>query len=153
MANPFYHELLTAAGVRQEWSWRWIVGRTNPKPRPLYNMLNVRYFLDMPPRPGREVTLTGRPEFDLDITQNEGEWPRAFYVDTLQTYDRVDQFVALLRQNDPRPFAAAQTNDPNGQGMERMPSPISAVAAAHDYHLTSNTTTFTITRRALASPC
>ena len=68
------------AGVRQEWSWRWIVERTNPKPRPLYNLLNVRYFLDMPSHPGPEVAPAGGQRLDLDVSPNEGEWPRAFFL-------------------------------------------------------------------------
>jgi hypothetical protein len=144
LANPYYHELLTAAGVRQEWSWRWIVERSNPRPRPLYNLLNVRYFLDMPPRPRPDMTATERPRFDLDVSQNEGEWPRAFFVDTLQSYDRVEQFLGQLRQADSHPFAAAQTGDASVPAMEPTPVGPAAAVFAHDYRLTTNTTTFTI---------
>jgi hypothetical protein len=142
LTNQYYHDLLLAGGVRQEWGWRWIVERANPAPRPLYNLLNVRYFLDMPPRPGPEVALTGRPRLDLDVSQNEGEWPRAFFVSALQTYDRLEQFVELLHQADSHPFAAVQTGDVTVPGEERT-APAAAVPA-HDYRLTNNTTTFTV---------
>jgi hypothetical protein len=140
LSNPYYHELLTAAGVRQEWSWRWIVERANPKPRPLYNLLNVRYFLDVPPRL-RPDPLKG-PPFDLDVSQNEGEWPRAFFVGGLQSYDRLEQFLELLQQADSHPFAATQSGDARVPDVE--PPAQSATVPAHDYRLTNNTTTFTV---------
>lgn len=140
LSNPYYHELLTAAGVRQEWSWRWIVERANPKPRPLYNLLNVRYFLDVPPR--LRPDPLERPPFDLDVSQNEGEWPRAFFVGALQSYDRLEQFLELLQQADSHPFAAAQSGDARVPGVD--PTAQSATVPAHDYRLTNNTTTFTV---------
>ncbi|PYI94256.1 MAG: hypothetical protein DME97_01990 [Verrucomicrobia bacterium] len=144
LANPYYHELLTAAGVRQEWSWRWIVERANPRPRPLYNLLNVRYFLDMPPRQRPDMNAVERPRFDLDVLQNEGEWPRAFFVGALQSYDRVEQFLDLLRQADSHPFAAAQAGDATVPDVERTAVAPAAAIPAHDYRLTNNTTTFTV---------
>jgi len=137
LSNPYYHELLTAAGVRQEWSWRWIVERANPKPRQLYNLLNVRYFLDGPPRLRPDPLK--RPPFDLDVSQNEGEWPRAFFVGALQSYDRLEQFLELLQQADSHPFAAVQA------GAVTVPATEPAAPVpAHDYRLTNNTTTFTV---------
>jgi hypothetical protein len=144
LANPYYHELLTAAGVRQEWSWRWIVERSNPQPRPLYNLLNVRYFLDVPQRSGPEMNAVEKTHADLDVSRNEGEWPRAFFVNALQSYDRVEQFVELLRQAASRPFAATQTGDETVGKVEPAAEASAAAVAAHDYRLTSNTTTFTI---------
>jgi hypothetical protein len=143
LANPYYHELLTSAGVRQEWSWRWIVERTNLRPLPLYKMLNVRYFLDTPSRPLPEMNLPP-PALDLDVSRNEGDWPRAFFVDALQSYDRVDQFLDLLRQADSHPFAAAQTGDRSAPDMGRTVAAPAAAIPARDYLLTNNTTTFTI---------
>jgi hypothetical protein len=140
LANPYYHELLTAAGVRQEWDWRWIIEKTNPKPRPLYNLLNVRYFLEMPPRQRPDMAAVEPPKFDLDISRNEGEWPRAFFAGSVQSYDRVAQFVELLRQADSRPFAAVQS----GEGPIPTSNQVAPAVPAHDYRLTSNTTTFTI---------
>jgi hypothetical protein len=143
LANPYYHELLTAAGVRQEWSWRWIVERANPRPRPLYNLLNVRYFLDMPPRQRPDMNAVERPRFDLDVLQNEGEWPRAFFVSALQSYDRLEHFVEMLRQADSHPFAATQAGDITVPEVERTAAAPAAVPA-HDYRLTNNTTTFAV---------
>jgi hypothetical protein len=138
LTNPYYHELLTAAGVRQEWSWRWIVERTNPAPRPLYDMLNVRYFLDVPPRVRPDMAAVEPPRFDLDVSRNEGEWPRAFFVADVGQYDRVEQFLEMLRGADSHPFAA----------VHKSGAPVSnaqpAAVSARDYRLTNNTTTFTI---------
>jgi len=144
LTNEYYHDLLLAGGVRQEWGWRWIVERANPVPLPLYNLLNVRYFLDVPPRPGPEVALTGRPRLDLDVSQNEGEWPRAFFVGTLQSYDRLEQFLELLRQADAHPFAAAQNGDLTVSNLDRTAATSTTAVPAHDYRLTNNTTTFTV---------
>ena len=142
LANPYYHELLTSAGVRQEWSWRWIVERANPKPRPLYDLLNVRYFLDMPPRPRPDIAPAEKPRFDLDVSPNDGEWPRAFFAGALQSYDRLEQFLDLLQQAHSHPFAAAQAGDAAIPVLERTaPAP---PVPAHDYRLTNNTTTFIV---------
>ena len=140
LANPYYHELLTAAGVRQEWSWRWIVEKTNPRPRPLYNMLNVRYFLEMPARSRPEMAAVDPRSFDLDISRNEGEWPRAFFAGSVQSYDHVEQFVEMLQRADSRPFAAIQT----GETPEPLTDQGGPIVPARDYRLTSNTTTFSV---------
>jgi len=145
LTDDHYHDLLAAAGVRQEWGWRWIIERSNPRPRPLFNLLNIRYFLDMPPRPRPEMTAVEKPLLDLDLLRNEGEWPRAFFVDSLQTYDRVEQFVELLQQADSRPFAAAQAADVTMPGREVTAEGSGAAAIpARDYRLTTNTITFTV---------
>jgi hypothetical protein len=144
LTNEYYHDLLRAGGVRQEWGWRWIVERANPAPRPLYNLLNVRYFLDVPPRPGPEVALTGQPRLDLDVSRNEGEWPRAFFVGALQSYDRPEQFLELLRQADAHPFAAAQNGDLTVSNLDRTGGTSTTAVPAHDYRLTNNTTSFTV---------
>lgn len=144
LANPYYHELLTAAGVRQEWSWRWIVEPSNPKPRPLFNLLNVRYFLDVPPRSRPDMNAVEPPRFDLDVSRNEGEWPRAFFVGAVQSYDRVENFIELLRQADSRPFAATQAGDAPVSTAGQTAGDAPGAVAAHDYRLTNNTTTFTI---------
>lgn len=145
LANPYYHELLASAGVRQEWSWRWIVERTNLRPLPLYRMLNVRYLLDMPPRTPPETNAIRRPPLDLDVSRNEGDWPRAFFVSALGRYERLDQFLELLHQADSHPFAAAQIDDGTVPAMDQTvaETPASAVPA-RDYRLTNNTTTFAI---------
>ena len=142
LANPYYHELLTGAGVRQEWSWRWMVEPKNARPRPLYKMLNVGYFLDMPSRTQPEMSAI-QPPLDLHVLRNEGNWPRAFFVGAVQSYDRLEQFLELLRQADSHPFAAAQAGDAIVPGVEGTAAPADAVPA-RDYRLTNNTTTFTV---------
>jgi len=68
----------------------------------------------------------------------------AFFVTALQSYDRVEQFVELLRQADSRPFAATQGGDGTVARVEPAADAPTAAVAARDYRLTSNTTTFTI---------
>jgi len=140
LVNPYYHDLLIAAGVRWEWEWRWIVEKTNPRPRPLYRMLNVRYFLDMPPRSRPDMAAITPETLDLNLSRNEGEWPRAFFVGAVQSYDRVEQFLDLLRQADIRPFAAVQSGDTPASATDQG----APVVPARDYRLTNNTTSFTI---------
>jgi hypothetical protein len=144
LANPYYHELLTAAKVKQEMSWRWIVERSNPGPRPLYNLLNIRYFLDMPPRAHPQMNAVLRPRSSLDLAQNDGEWPRAFFVGALRNYDGVQQFLEMVSQSDRHPFAAVQTGDATPPSVGQTTAAATAFAPAHDYRLTNNTTTFTI---------
>jgi hypothetical protein len=138
--NPYYHDLLIAAGVRWEWEWRWIIEKTNPRPRPLLRMLNVRYFLDIPSRSRPDMAAVTPQVLDLEVSRNEGEWPRAFFVGSLQTYDRLDQFLELLRQADTRPFAAVQL----GEALVQTAEESTPAVPAHDYQLTSNTTSFTV---------
>jgi hypothetical protein len=140
LVNPYYHDLLIAAGVRWEWEWRWIIEKTNPRSRPLLRMLNVRYFFDVPSRARPDMAAVEPQAFDLDVSRNEGEWPRAFFVGSVQSYDRLEQFLELLRQADAPPFAAVQSPGASAstpeQGAPALP--------ARDYRLTSNTTSFTI---------
>jgi hypothetical protein len=151
LVSPYYHELLLAGGVKQEWNWRWIVERSTLKANlPLYNLLNVRYFLDMPDYVRPSSASSDRPRWDLDISKNDGAWPRAFFADKVRTYDRLEQFLEMLRQADSHPFAAVQSGDVAALPAEAFASgeannanPVT-VAPARDYHLTNNSTTFTI---------
>jgi hypothetical protein len=151
LMNPHYHELLLSAGIKKDWGWRWIVERENLKTAlPLYNLLNVRYFLDMLVK-DRPAVIEGSPtRLDLEISQNEGAWPRAFFSEKARSYDRVDEFVQMLRQENSHPFAAIQNGEATGPTAEGFASATldgaasSPVVPAHDYQLTNNTTTFTI---------
>jgi hypothetical protein len=102
-------------------------------------MLNVRYLLDMSPR-SRPDNFADPAPCDLQISRNEGEWPRAFFAGTVQSYDRLDQFVELLQQADSRPFAATQSAETSMTATGAAPP----IVPAHDYRLTNNATTFTI---------
>jgi hypothetical protein len=81
---------------------------------------------------------------DLDVSRNEGEWPRAFFVGALQSYDRPEQFLELLRQADAHPFAAAQNGDLTVSNLDRTGGTSTTAVPAHDYRLTNNTTSFTV---------
>ncbi|PZR76844.1 MAG: hypothetical protein DLM73_01420 [Chthoniobacterales bacterium] len=151
LANPYYHELLASGGVKQEWNWRWIVERSTLKANlPLYSMLNLRFFLDMPENIRSPAASGNGPPLDLDVSKNEGMWPRAFFAEKIRRYDPVEQFLDMLRQADSHPFAAVQ----NAEGIGVPPDVFASdnantiaaapITPAYDYHLTNNTTTFTI---------
>lgn len=143
LANPYYHDLLTAAGVRQEWSWRWIVEPANAAPRPLYAMLNIRYFLTMLSREKASPSYVDKPPLDLQVIENSAAWPRAFFVGNAVPYEKVGNFVEMLH-GAAKPFAAIDKADPEAAVPQVTPAAAEAFAAARDYRLTNNTTTFTV---------
>lgn len=149
LINPYYRELLLAAGVKLAWTWRWVIEKTNfNSVLPFYSLLNVRYFLDplndriQPPAPLERVA-----RLDLDIYENRNCWPRAFFTNKLTSYQSLGQFVALTRSGDGRAFAAVQAKD-----IPSIPFPIvnessieqRDIVPAHDYFLKTNDTSFTL---------
>ena len=114
LVNPFMRELVTAAlaqpGIERWWDWRLYVDVAHAAlARPLFDALNVRYYLDLQSDQGvlgRALTLVKTA--DLDIYESPTAWPRAFFTDRLDTYDRPEEFIEKLRTGDGRPFAAAQ---------------------------------------------
>jgi hypothetical protein len=149
LINPFYRELLNGAGVKLVWTWRWMVEKTNfNSVLPIYNLLNVRYFLDArdgsasPPLPLNLVQ-----SLDLKIYENPSSWPRAFFSSSITSYGSVADFVAMVRSGDGKPFAAVQQVD--RVALSQPPVDPTAMAyrnivPARDYLLTNNTTSFTI---------
>ena len=147
--NPFYRQLLTAAGVKLVWSWRWVVEKTNfNSTLPVYSLLNVRYFLDArdgsasPPLPLNLVQ-----SLDLKIYENPSYWPRAFFSSSVSTYQTAEDFVSMVRRGNGKPFAAVQRNDEGAVSQPLVNQTAIAerkIVPARDYFLTSNTTSFTI---------
>ncbi|MCX6952055.1 MAG: hypothetical protein NTV51_07795, partial [Verrucomicrobia bacterium] len=110
--------------------------------------LHVRYYFDLQSDQGAlGKALRLVKTSDLDIYESPTAWPRAFFTDHLEAYDRPEEFVEKLRTGDGRPFAVAQRTD-----LARTPALLSiprglaerTVTAASDYVLTENTTTFTV---------
>jgi hypothetical protein len=66
-------------------------------------------------------------------------WPRAFFTDACASYGTAKDFVRLALEGDGRPFAAVQS-----PSVLPAPSATRAVEPARDYHLTCNTTAFTV---------
>ncbi len=152
LMNPYYRELLTSAGVGQDMIWRWVVGKANlTATLPVYDMLNIRYFLDAPQRVAGPVdSLTTAASLDLDVYKNSSAWPRAFFVDEIRTYDTVGQFIEMIRAAPGEPLAAVQKGDVSATPVETKIASGGGglVSPARNYRLTNNTTTFTVDARA-----
>lgn len=153
LVNPFMRELVTAAiaqpGIERWWDWRLYVDVAHAAlARPIFDALNVRYYLDLQSDQGvlgRALRLVKTA--DLDIYESPTAWPRAFFTDRLDTYDRPEEFIEKLRTGDGRPFAAAQRPE-----LARTPALLAlprgltdrTVTPASAYVLTENSTTFTV---------
>ena len=156
LVNPFLRELVTGfianPAIERWWDWRLYVDVANVGvARPLFDALNVRYYLDLQSDQGvlgRSLHLVKTA--DLDIYESPTAWPRAFFTDRLETYDRPEEFIQKIRDGDGRPFAVAQRDD-----LARTPALLAlprgladrTVAPASDYRLTENSTTFTVHAR------
>ena len=153
LVNPFMRELVTSAlaqpGIERWWDWRLYVDVAHAAlARPFFDALNVRYYLDLQSDQGvlgRALRLVKTA--DLDIYESPTAWPRAFFTDRLDTYDRPEEFIEKLRTGDGRPFAAAQRPE-----LARTPALLAlprgladrTVTPASAYVLTENSTTFTV---------
>ena len=145
LANARYREFVDAAKLPVVWEWRLTVGKsTVPTLLPLYDFLNLRYYLGTPGTgPAVVVGLKRVGTSDLDLYESPTVWPRAFFTDTLATYQTADEFAQMVWSGDHRPFAAMQAGTASTGG---LPSELAARQAvpATDYRLTSNSTTFAI---------
>ena len=114
-----------------------------------YDLCNVRYYLTLP-----DDTLASVPglrligKLDLDVYRNETAWPRAFFVDRLQDYDGVQDYVRAVKEGDAHPFAAVDRKeyllDPRLAGrFAKTPAGRAVVPASH-YQLAQNATSFDI---------
>jgi hypothetical protein len=150
LLNPYYRELLLGAGVKLAGSWLWVVEKANLVTTiPLYNLLNVRYFLDAPQKPaGSLASLTSLASLDVNVYNNSTVWPRAFFVDEVRTYGTVGQFLEMIREDPGRPLAAVQRDDVSAASVQATTVPGSPrgnrMVPGRDYRLTNNTTTFVV---------
>ena len=147
LENIYYRNLILSGGVSLQWMWRWVVDRDSwDKMLPLYNLLNIRYFLDSRTSDVHLPNLSKVTTLDLAVYENRSAWPRAFFADRVMAYDSTPQFIAALAKSKDHPFAAIEGVDRTALAPALfVPSPEGVRAvAARDYHLTSNTTTFTI---------
>lgn len=116
---------------------------------PMQDLMNVRHYLTTHQPTPRE--LNGRrwlASLDLDVYESPTAWPRAFFTNTLATYQEPADFVRLTLTGDHRPFAAVQAKD-----LSRLPDALNqlpknkaarTVTPASNYRLTTNTTGFTV---------
>ena len=149
LVNPWLRELMGVSGLERIWDWRIYVEAPNiAAARPFLDALNVRYYFDLLSKhPALAQSLTLAHGADLDVWQSPTAWPRAFFTDRIDAYDRPEELVAKIRAAEGRPFAAVQRSDP-GVAAARLALPREAatrtIAAATNYRLTENATRFTV---------
>jgi hypothetical protein len=152
LMNHYYRQLLLDGGFPLDWEWRWIAERqTIERILPLCEMLNVRYFLDLPEhRDAPSGGLERVPGLDMDIYEDKAAWPRAFFVKRAARYGTTSELVSLITRQPGQPFAAVDANDAVASAALRNLPPAREDAAvllatpASDYRLTANTTAFTV---------
>ena len=150
LVNPYYRELLDAAGVNRVWDWRYIVEPGDLRRlKPVFDLLNVRYYLGyrQDPKPA-EKFLRRIASLDMDAYVSDTAWPRAYFTDSAAVYADPSQFCSWVKAGDGRPFVGIE----HGDWMALSPAPrVSGdlakrvVRPAEDYRLTTNSTAFTVT--------
>lgn len=151
LVNPWLRELVGVSGVERLWDWRLYLEPPGlAAAQPFLDALNVRWYFDLL---SKHPALVGAPalervhESDFDVYRSRTAWPRAFFTDRVQRYEKPEEFVAAIKAAAGRPLAAVQTTDPAASAAV---APLSADLAtrtaepARDYTLTANTTAFTV---------
>lgn len=152
-ADPFmnreFREL--AKGANVDWYWDWRIGvyeKTIGGLRPFYDALGVKYYLATArDHPGTIDGLRLTARLDLDVYRSDSAWPRAFFTDTVSSYQSVDALITMLSKEDGRPFAAVHPEDHlRRESLRNLASDQSRrlIVPATDYRLTTNTTSFTV---------
>jgi hypothetical protein len=148
LINHYYRQLTEAWNIPKAWDWRFLVDeKTLAQLRPLFDMLNVRYFLGSSTQRSEEgLRLVDRS--DLSVYESDSVWPRAFFVEGVSTYDTLPQLISLVKGSNGHPFVAVEQSEtrqhpqlPTLRGRQND----QPVVAAFDYELTNNNTSFTIT--------
>lgn len=150
LVNPFLRAMMgILPGAERIWDWRIHLTPENvAAARPYFDALNIRFYFDL--QRGRNVlgnTLALRKAADLDVYESTTAWPRAFFTDRVLPYEGVADFVRSIGAGDGRPFAAVQRGDLTAASpLGKMSADLATrtVTPATNYHLTENTTSFTI---------
>ena len=149
LVNPWMRELTGASGVERLWDWRLYADATSlAAAKPFLDVLNVRYYFDLlSDQPALGKSLTMLKGSDLDVYESKTAWPRAFFTDRLASYTTAAEFVALAKAANGKPLAAVYRPDlPVTPALVTLPTDLAArtSTAATNYHLTTNTTAFTV---------
>lgn len=153
LLNKHYKSLMDASGVMLLFCGPrggWIDDQL-PNDLPLFDMLNVRYYLGSAGTKADLVpSLKQIAALDLNIYESSNTWPRAFFTNRVTPYAAESDFVRLLKEGDGKPFAAIPDREMAGHAelralTETLPSPDRPVVRATDYILTNNTTGFKVT--------
>lgn len=112
---------------------------------PLQNMLGVRYYLETPPSIPSSKKLHRMVSLDLDIYESDQAWPRAFFTESLVTYNTLNQFIKQVRSNNESgPFAAIELADAADIIVALRPKGSPVAKSARNYRLSANSTAFTV---------
>ena len=131
-------------------AWRYrIAGDRLERDLPLFDMLNVRYYLSSRQAPLRtNSSLAKLGSLDLDLYESRRVWPRAFFTNKVISCGDDRDLVGLLHNSDGTPFAAVQPEDivgrPELYALSNIPPPATQTVPATDYALTANSTTFKV---------
>jgi hypothetical protein len=148
---PKYEELINASGVYRYWTWNQLF--TAPdlvRLGPLLNLLNVRYLVmaqdaavERIPA-GEGLTMLPQGPDRVAAVRRSGEWPRAFFVDRVDGYGAVAEFVRQMNDAN-RPFASVDRADQQARALtSNAQSDDRIVVPATNYRLTMNRTRFRI---------
>jgi hypothetical protein len=149
LINPYFRQLTEAWGIEKQWGWRFIIRNDNlTLVKALCDLLNVRYYLG----PSSQQSVPGLKlvsRLDLAVHESKSVWPRAFFTDSLSSYDALPEFINMVKTCDGRPFAAVDrgelTRNLSLAQLAARPQGDRQVVAADGYQLTNNTTSFRIT--------
>ncbi|CAN5372544.1 hypothetical protein BH09PSE6_BH09PSE6_05160 [soil metagenome] len=140
-----YRQLMMAMDMPYAWVWRMdFTDETLVQKRGALNLLGVGLvFARQPLKPVSDLKEFAEEPL-LFGYRRSGAWPRAFFSSRLGTYRDLSELSRTVESN-PGPFveAAAGVVDGNAQLRSLAAQPAS-IAAARDYALTANRTSFTV---------
>lgn len=132
-------------------AWRYrIAGDHLERDLPLFDMLNVRYYLSSARAPLRTNSSFAKlASLDLDLYESRRVWPRAFFTNKVIPCGDDRDLVGLLDNGDGTPFAAVRPEDIAGRpelyASSNIPPPVTTqTVPATDYALTANSTSFKV---------
>lgn len=147
-----YEDLVDAAKIERPWGqlraggWLTLVSPGElARVSPLLDMLNVGFVLaptSLPLSGLPEVPIVGMDR--LRPLRRPTAWPRAFYVQGIKTYQALPEVVDQMSAQR-TPFAMVQATDRRAAAATwGLPRFDQTFVAGEAYHLTANTTSFTI---------
>ena len=109
--NRDYRDFVAAAGLVDPGDWRFHVTPASlVANQPVLDFLGTRYIItDAAELPGSRYTKLGT--FDVEVFRSATAWPRALFANRVTVYRDLPQFVASLRNDSGRPFAAIAASD------------------------------------------
>ncbi len=152
LVNKHYRALMNASGAKLIFatSQHGLIGEHLADDLPLFEMLNVRYFVGSAETTKDIPSLNKIASLDLDVLESEHVWPRAYFSDRLVAYESENEFTDILKKGDREPFAgipkAELASQPEVAKLVSGSSPLTSQKAtpATEYNFTNNTTSFKV---------